>query len=358
MPSAKKVAWSQLRVGIMAVVAMVILGILIFLLTGGGRDIFAKNATVYTFLDDSAALTEGSAVRLNGIVIGKVSKVALSGSTDPRRIVRINLDLPVKMLPQIPVDSMAAISAENVLGTKYINIKKGRSPASIQPGQELPSLDTREFEEVVQSGYALMTSLQGIIRRVDAIIGKAEAGQGSIGKLFMSDELYNRLLAVTTDLQKVSQALNSPTGTLGRLLYDDSLYEEVRSPVARLDNLLEELQAGQGTAGKFLKDPVLYDEMRQTLAEVRSLLNDLNAGKGTAGKLLNSDELHRQILGTIAKIDTTIDRLNSGQGTLGQLLANPALYDSLNIATREFHDLLKDFRANPKKFLYIRLGLF
>ena len=34
MPSAAKVSWAQLRVGILAVVALLILAVLIFLLTG------------------------------------------------------------------------------------------------------------------------------------------------------------------------------------------------------------------------------------------------------------------------------------------------------------------------------------
>jgi phospholipid/cholesterol/gamma-HCH transport system substrate-binding protein len=37
---------------------------------------------------------------------------------------------------------------------------------------------------------------------------------------------------------------------------------------------------------------------------------------------------------------------------------NPQLYESLNGATRELHELMKDFRANPKKFLRIKLALF
>jgi phospholipid/cholesterol/gamma-HCH transport system substrate-binding protein len=40
------------------------------------------------------------------------------------------------------------------------------------------------------------------------------------------------------------------------------------------------------------------------------------------------------------------------------LLVNPQLYDSANGATRELHELLKDFRANPKKFLRIKLAVF
>jgi phospholipid/cholesterol/gamma-HCH transport system substrate-binding protein len=40
------------------------------------------------------------------------------------------------------------------------------------------------------------------------------------------------------------------------------------------------------------------------------------------------------------------------------LLNNPALYEDLDGTTRELQGLLKDFRANPKKFLRIKLGLF
>jgi phospholipid/cholesterol/gamma-HCH transport system substrate-binding protein len=92
--------------------------------------------------------------------------------------------------------------------------------------------------------------------------------------------------------------------------------------------------------------------------ELRNLLEGLNRGEGTAGKLLKSPELHDQIVATLKKMDTTITMLNSGQGTLGQMLVNPSLYDNLNGTTREAHELIKDFRANPKKFLRIKLGLF
>jgi phospholipid/cholesterol/gamma-HCH transport system substrate-binding protein len=53
-----------------------------------------------------------------------------------------------------------------------------------------------------------------------------------------------------------------------------------------------------------------------------------------------------------------IDKMNSGQGTVGQLLVNPQLYDNLNGTSRELTGLLKDFRANPKKFLRIKLSIF
>jgi phospholipid/cholesterol/gamma-HCH transport system substrate-binding protein len=53
-----------------------------------------------------------------------------------------------------------------------------------------------------------------------------------------------------------------------------------------------------------------------------------------------------------------MDKINAGQGTMGQFLVNPQLYQSLEGTTREFQSLAKDMRANPKKFLSIRLTLF
>jgi phospholipid/cholesterol/gamma-HCH transport system substrate-binding protein len=88
------------------------------------------------------------------------------------------------------------------------------------------------------------------------------------------------------------------------------------------------------------------------------MLDNLNAGKGTAGKLLTDDQIYNQLNLIAQKVNTAIDKVNSGQGTIGQLLVNPQLYDSLNGATREMDLLVKDVRANPKKFLRIKLALF
>jgi phospholipid/cholesterol/gamma-HCH transport system substrate-binding protein len=60
----------------------------------------------------------------------------------------------------------------------------------------------------------------------------------------------------------------------------------------------------------------------------------------------------------ILNLDKTIDKVNSGQGTMGQLMVNPALYDSMNGTMKEMNGVMKDFRANPKKFLTIQLKLF
>lgn len=341
----------------MAIIAMIILGVLIWLFTSQ-EPIWQSRATIYTYMRDSAALAKGAPVRLNGILIGSVTRVELSGLKEPNKVVRVVMDVERDRLRDIPVDSVAEISAENVLGTKYINIMKGASPQTINPGGVLESEPSTEIEDLVRKGFGLFDSAQAILNRMDKIVSQVEAGQGNVGKFLSDEEFYRRLVATVAELQKLTSAVNSGKGTLGKLLNDESLYNETNASVARLNSLLEGMQKGQGTAGQFLQNPALYNEARASVAELRSIIAGLNAGKGTAGKLLKDEAAYQRLEAVLTKLNNTMDRLNSGQGTLGQLIVNPELYNSIDGLTTELRTLVREIRQNPKKYLSIKLGLF
>jgi len=357
MPEMSKVRWSQLKVGVVAFASMVVLGVLIFLLTGS-KNIFERNESVRTYMADGAGMTESTPVRLNGILVGAVQGIKLSGSKDPRRAVEFELMIQSKFMRDIPDDSTAAVTAANLLGSKFIDITKGQSATPIKPGAELRSLQSQDIPELMAQSANLIQTLQDISKRADSMLADIDAGKGNLGKLLRDDELYKRLNAIAAEGQQLLADVHDGKGTLSKLIYDDSLYQEVRAPIKRIDQMLADLQQGQGTAGKLLKDPQVYDEAQETLAEMRKLTKELNEGKGTAGKLLKDDQLYKQLTDLTAKLDTTIDRINSGQGTVGQLLVNPQMYDAMNGAMREFQALATDIRANPKKFLTIRLKIF
>jgi phospholipid/cholesterol/gamma-HCH transport system substrate-binding protein len=352
-----KVRWSQLKVGVVGLTAFLILSVLIFLLTSS-KNPFLRTVTLHVYMDDASGITASTPVRLNGITIGSVDRVTLSNSGDPKRTVQFDLRVEEKYLPEIPVDSVAGITASNLLGDKFINITKGRAPRHIEDGGEIKSLQAQDIPELMAQSASLLASLQTIANRLDALIAGVEQGKGNIGKLLKDEELYDRLNGLGSEMQKLLADVRNGHGTISKLIYEDTLYQELRSPLQRADAILADLQAGQGSAGKLLKDPALYDEARQSLAEIRQLLADLNAGKGTVGKLMKDDQLHQRLDELVAKFNATIDKINAGQGTVGQLMVNPQLYESLNSATREFQSLAKEMRANPKKFLTIRLTLF
>jgi phospholipid/cholesterol/gamma-HCH transport system substrate-binding protein len=351
-----------LKVGVLSVAALIILIVLLFLMTGASNP-FSTKFVLYAYFRDSVAMTEGSAVRLNGILVGKVKAIELTGSRDNSRAIRMTLEIDDSFKRNLPQDSTIGFGAENVLGTKYLDIDRGQSSQPVHDGSELKARDDKDFMEMLQSAYPLVDSMQIILKRIDGLVAQLESGNGSIGKLLYNEDLYNKVNAILTDFQKITAALASGKGTIGALLYDESLYDEslyaeIRSTVKRFDDVVANLQQGEGTAGKLLKDPALYDDLRQSSAELKTLLANLNAGKGSAGKMLTDESLHTEAVQALKRLNGTLDKINAGQGTLGQLMTNPALYDNLVGTSADIRASMKEFRANPKKFLTIRLKLF
>ena len=358
MPSKEKVSMAQLKVGILGIVALSCITLIIFLLTGN-MHWFQKEIPLHMYTSDAGGLTKGAPVRINGIQAGKVDGVDLSGERTPTRVIKIDFHIDEDMLKQIPSDSIGSISSENLLGsTKFLQINKGTSTTNVQPNATIKAADTKQFDELVAQGFGILDSLQATLQKVQSIVNNVEDGKGTIGKLLVDPTLYNSLQATVNQVQLLVTTLNSKTGTVGRLINDNELYDQIRGVVTKVDQLTAGLQQGQGTLGMLLKDPKVYKDLDNALVEINTITRDLNAGKGTAGQLLKDDKIARQLSTALGKINLTLDKVNSGQGTVGQLMVNPALYEETTGMMRELHATLKDFRANPKKFLSIKLHIF
>jgi len=357
MASQQRVKWAELRAGIVATVAMIVAGTLIILLTTQSN-LFKGEFMLRTYMQDSAGMSPNAQVRLNGIAVGRIDKVLLSTSHDPRKTVQIDMKIDRKYLDQIPDDSKAAISAANLLGDKYINITKGTHPKHVQPDGEIEALQTQDIPEILAQASGLLGQFQTILGKLDGLLNIVDQGKGNLGKFIKDDSLYDRLNATAAEVEQLVKDVKNSNGTISHLLYDAGLYDDIRKPIQRLDDMLAQVQQAKGSAGKLLYDPALYDEARASITEAKKMLDDLSAGKGSAGKLLKDDEAYKQVLAIAGKLETAIDKINAGQGTIGQLMVNPQLYDSMTGVTRELTGLLVDVHKDPKKFLRIKLALF
>ena len=105
----------------------------------GSNGLFKSTSDVYTYFDDSADIAMAAPVTLNGITVGKVTHVDLSGSSQPGRVIKVTMEIEDEYLNRFRWIRRRVITAGNLLGTKYINIKKGRSQQIVAKGGELPS---------------------------------------------------------------------------------------------------------------------------------------------------------------------------------------------------------------------------
>lgn len=371
MADRTKVAWAQLKVGLLAFAALIIVGFLIFLMAGN-QGFFQSKSELYTFMSGANALAEGSPVTIDGVSIdGKVSKVELAqGQTDPNRKVKITMEIGTRYLKDIPVDSTTKMASANLLGTYYINIARGKSTQTVQPGAELGSAQTPEMADLFSQSSQALGTLQSVVDKLNVIANDIQSGKGSIGALLEDKQAYNNFIDIENEVKQLSadlhDTINSSDNSLGKFLHDKgALYDDVHNGVASIDKsldginkIVDGINSGQGTLGQLVQNPAMYDDFRQILGDVHTLLAGIQSGKGTAGKLVSTDEFGDQIKTTMGKVDTLLDKMSNGNGTMAMLLNNPALFEDLDSLTRESNGPIKDFRANPKKFLRIKLGLF
>ena len=78
MPRTRSLAWSELKIGVLTIAAMVIAAVTIFMLTGG-RGFFWQRYTLKTRFANVAGLKPGSPVRVAGVEVGSVTDVEFAG---------------------------------------------------------------------------------------------------------------------------------------------------------------------------------------------------------------------------------------------------------------------------------------
>jgi len=305
-------------------------------------------AQLRAYTDDATGLTDGTKVRVDGIPIGYLDHQRLTGSRDPLRRVEFDMKVKTSYLSKIPVDSVVGVAADNLMGDHSIAITRGNSPQHAEPGTELRSVKAVDPNRVMAQIANELQSLQAVSDRVNSLLAGVDAGRGSIGKL--TKDWESQYGGLPDEVRNLMANYRNAHGTIDKVFVDnDELSNQVETTRKRIDDILGGFQAGQGTAGKIQG---LRQDLDQTMREIDGLKAAVEARSG------NLDDLQRRVDDLVARFDGIAGKIEAGQGTIGQLMVNPRLSEALAGTTGEFQALMKDLRANPKKFFTLRLALF
>jgi phospholipid/cholesterol/gamma-HCH transport system substrate-binding protein len=361
MPSQQEVQWSQLKIGLIVLVASIILVTLLFLMTSSsGVGIFSHNLTVSVYFENANGLKEGAAVDLEGVTIGSVKTVTVSN--DPtRRLspVHVTMKLNSKYQEQLKEDSKASLTTMGVLGDTVVDINSETATgAPLKDGDELHTIESPSIGAVVKSSQGTIEQLNIILAKMNSIVDGLQTGKGSVGQLMTNPDLYNKLDATVTELHTLEVNLNSGRGSAGKFLSDDKLYNSLNDTATKLDQIATALQSGKGTAGKLLTDDTLYTNLNQTLTRTNALLAQVQEGQGAAGMLINDPKFAASLRDTVNQTNALVTGVAQGKGTLGKLATDDQAYTNLNGLLTESTVLVKTIRQDPRKYLTIHLRIF
>jgi phospholipid/cholesterol/gamma-HCH transport system substrate-binding protein len=346
MPRTRSLAWAELKIGIVTVLALALAATLIFLLSGEGGFSWQRYSLKTVFTNVSG-LNEGSPVRVAGVESGSVTAINFINDK-----VEVTFELSERMQPRITTESVASLGSVSLLGEGSVDIT-----ASVS-GTPIPEWGYVRSGRAVGSLTDVANQATEGIEELTVLLRDIRAGRGTVGRLFTDERLYTEMQGLISAAEDVVRTVGEGRGTLGRLANDPAAAKALEASLQNFEAVTARLKAGEGSLGRLLNDDALAKSLTATTTNLDSITARINRGEGTAGKLITEKELYDRLNSMSARLDKVMSGLEQGEGTAGQLLRDRQLYDNLNNAVGELRQLVRDIRADPRKYLNVRVSLF
>ena len=346
MPRTRSLAWSELKIGIVSIVAISLAATMIFLLSGSGGFSWQRYALKTVFTDVSG-LIDGSPVRVAGVEVGSVTSLDFIGDR-----VEVTFEVSDRMQPRITSASVASLGSVSLLGEAAVDITASTEGSPIPEWGYVPAgRAAGSFTEVAEQATEGIEELTSLLQDI-------RSGRGTVGRLFTDEQLYAELNAFVSSAEDIVRNVNEGRGTLGRLANDPAAAQALEASLKNLEAVTARMRAGEGSLGKLLTDDALARSLNSTTANVDSITGRINRGEGTLGRLVTERELYDRLNSMSDRLDKVMTGLQQGEGTAGQLLRDRQLYENMNGAVGELRKLVQDIRADPRKFLTVRVSIF
>jgi phospholipid/cholesterol/gamma-HCH transport system substrate-binding protein len=281
--------------------AFILLTLIVFLFTvavvGRGKNWFRKHVVYYTTFEEGYNLVSGSRVKLLGTDIGSVTEVLLTTSNK----VKVKVKVLAEYASRIRANSVATVESPTVIGSEYINIRPGTSKAAVIPPEgQIPTKEKKKFTEYLEQ-YEIGAKLEhigkiledlaqitdqlkdpkgpffGTFGNLKRITGTVEAGEGSLGRLINSDELYEHMDTFVATLQETADHLVRAGASIEEgSAHLEKAAREGPEMVDKTQELLDRLLKVQVILEKVMTEvPEISAQAREGMQEVNRILDSV-----------------------------------------------------------------------------------
>lgn len=255
-----------------------------------GVNVFNPSNYYYAKFDRVNGLLESSSVTVQGVKLGVVKSINYNfNNVNDGVVVVLSVDDELR----IPVGSSAVLTS-GLLGGADVSISmKQTAPGQFyKPGDTIPAIMDEGPMSAVQE--EIMPRIQSIIPQLDSLIlslrmitedNSIQKTLGNINRLtanlehasvslntMMSKDvplILGNVNTITTDFSKVSTNLSRIdfASTMGKM----------DATLSNLQTITNKVNSGEGTVGLLLNDRTLYDNLANTAGSANTLLVDLKA---------------------------------------------------------------------------------
>ncbi len=308
-----------------------------------GLSMFSKNRVFYTYFDDSKGLLRGASLYLNGFGIGKVTNMELDSKT---RKIKIQVTVGEKV--DIPKDSKIVLFSEGVMGPTSLKVKLGESATFIQEEGVLGSeLEGTLMENVQTQIDPIKMQVEILSKQLNQIARWANYTLDSTGSRNTIVNILNNADASVANVKGVSESFDD---VIKRI---DEAVISINQLIASTNRVVSNVDANKANINETM------NSINRTMQNVEYISDSLAKATNEIRVLVE------EVKGTLENISQITAGIQNGEGSVGKLLKDEGLYsnttgavEKLNIAIADVDSLLNEIKANPKKYLNVKVVVF
>lgn len=258
-----------------------------------------------TEVQNTDGLLEAAPITVNGFQVGQVREIKYDYGKN-----KISIMLAMNKDMKVPKGSTLNL-VSGLLGGTSLVLNLGDGPA-MEQGGFIPTTDVPGLMDHVNENVMPMVS--EMLPKIDSIVGNVN---GLTGSPALAASL-SRLDAITRQLQASAQQLTVLMNGLNR-------------------------------------------SVPGVMTNVNGITNNLTGATGNLTELSESlkhmplDETMNKLNTTLANLQSLSEQLNDKNSSLGKIMNDRELYDNANHAIASLDSLLMDIKANPKRYINVKL---
>ncbi len=294
----------EFRVGVIVLLAIIVLAGSLYWLQGYRLKLNSQMMTVR--FDDVGTLSVGDKITVSGVRKGKVDDLRL---TENGVLVRLQLYQDVVLRR----DAVFTIKNLGVMGDRFVAINPGKDSVLYDLNRVAEGRYDTGIPEVMGMMGDMVTQLHELVL--------------SLRRTVASDSALRSFNNTVSNLESVSASMVSYVERHQNSF--DKTAENFVSASRRLDDLLARSDAPVDSTLKRLD---------RVSSEVEVIVQQLDSVAAAARRFA--------------------DRVEVEEGTLQMLVEDRSLYDDLRRTADNLDDLIADIRANPRKYINLKVELF
>jgi phospholipid/cholesterol/gamma-HCH transport system substrate-binding protein len=295
---ARRLAWSNVRGGLLAITAIV--GIcaatLKYARVGALR---GDRIRLYAVVGAARGVLTGSEVWLMGQKVGRVSDIRFRPPSESDTLARVLVEMEVleKYRGAMHRDAVAQIRpGGSLIGAMVVYLAPGTTAApTIRDGDTVRAKPQSDAETTTAQLSAATKEIPAIVGNVKSIRSSLSSTRGTVGALMQSARSdRGAMQSASTQLARLRARMVNGHGSMGRIM-DGSLGTRARAVMARADSVRALAGSSSTSLGRFKRDSTLVSEVAEIRDELATVRASLAESRGTAGRIAHDSAAFRAL---------------------------------------------------------------